>query len=174
MRAMISLPISLVLLGLAGPAVGQSAALPALPELTPEQRWERAALHVTLFAALALWEGLQQGETVDAIAGRMADLVGGWRGTDTPLAMARSIRNNWMLWPDAEWELEEASDDRVRFRMSRPWTDTFGENGLVFGVSETDFTAWLRLFHEGIAAGNGMTYRQVQDGADLRVTITRP
>lgn len=174
MRAMLSLPISLVLLGLAGPVVGQGAAPPPLPELTPEQRWQRAAQHTTLFAALALREGLERGETVDAVAGRVVDLIGGWRAVDTPFAMARAIRTNWMLWPNAEWELEEASEDRVRFRMSRPWTDTFGEDDLLFGVSESDFTAWFRHFHERVAARQGLTYREVQDGADLRVTITRP
>lgn len=151
------------------PAVAQD---PELPELTAEQRWQRAAMHASLFATLLLREAAETGQTPVETANELVGIFGpGWDGADTPLEMARAIRRNWMIWPNAAWELQETSADAVRFRMNRPWRGVFGEDGVAYGVSEADFNTWLRAFHEGIAARNGLAFTQTEAGDWLQVTI---
>ena len=171
MRVSRALPIALVLAGMAGPAAAQAADLPAF---TAEQRWERAAMHTSLFAVLLLREAAEHGRTAEDVGRDVAAIFGpGWSGT-TPMAMARAIRRNWLIWPDAEWEIQDASDTSVRFRVNRPWRSVFDEDGMLYGVREGDMSTLLRVFHEGIAERLGMTYNQTQNGDWLEVTITRP
>jgi hypothetical protein len=169
MRSLPAVPAFLLLVALV-PSMATAQSVD-LPEFTPEQRWERASAHVTLFGVAMLRLAAEEGKTAEAVGEYLAEMFGpGWSAT-TPLAMARGIRLNWHMWPGVDWRLEESTDQHVTFRVNRPYRALFGESGSAFGVSIEDYEASLRVFHERIAERLGMEYHQIVADDWVSVTI---
>ncbi len=177
MRLLRTLSIPLVVAVLAvsavhAPAVAQTGT--GLPEYTAEQRWERAGMQTTFYATLVLRQSLQQGRTASEAGEELAALLApSWASINAPIELAVAMRRNWLSWPNAQWELLEYDGENVRFRMSRPWRNVYREGGSLRGVAETDYDAFLRAFHEAIAAQRGLAYTQTEDGGWLAVTVRR-
>jgi hypothetical protein len=158
--------------GLAVP--GSVAQAQELPDYTTEQRWDRAAMHVTLFAVVILRQGMEAGSTPSDVARTLVNLVGsGWSGVTTPFAMGRAIHRNWALWPGGDFAMQEAADGGVSIRMNRPYTGVFGDAQELLGVTLHDFETMFRSFHEMIAEQQGMRFSQTEDAEGLTVAIGR-
>lgn len=146
-----------------------------LPEYTTEQRWERAALHVTLAFVLMLRQDLEAGKTPEEHAESIVEIIGpGWSGVTSPAAMARTMHRNWYIWPGAEFTVEEAEDASVTIRANQPWERVFGEVRNFYGVSLKDHNTMFRVFHELIARQQGMKYRQTEDEDGITIKISVP
>jgi hypothetical protein len=169
MRTWKAFPLA-VLMGLA-PSDGIAQSAP-LPEYTAEQRWERAAMHVTLFGVILLRNEIEAGRTPEEAGRRLAATVGpGWSGITTPAEMARAMHQNWHLWPGAEFRVDESPDGAVRIRMNRPYLAPFGEDGTAYGVALHDMEMMFRTFHEVVAGRQGMEYRQTEGEEGLTARI---
>jgi hypothetical protein len=170
MRLWKALPVVAALVAAAVP--GSPAHAQELPEYTVEQRWERAALHVTLFAVIAIRQGIDAGTTAVDAGHTVARIFGpGWSGVRTPLAMARAIHFNWQLYPGSVITIQQAADGSVTLRMNRPYAAAFGENRMLYGVSLADFDTTFRVFHGLVAEQQGMEFRQTEDPEWISMVI---
>lgn len=143
-----------------------------LPTLTAEQRWDRAAKQVTLFATMFIREGIEAGKTPPDIGRELAEFFGPWSGVVTPADMARSIHRNWQLWRDVEFVAVETADGAVTVTTNRPYAAAIRQYRLI-GVAAVDFDEMFGSFHQAIAKQQGLDFQQIVDSGSVRMTIRR-
>jgi hypothetical protein len=172
MRCRGMFPLSLVFMALANAAMAQAPDAIDLTDYSDQQRWERAAVHVTLFGTILLQQGMEAGKTAEELGHDLAAIVGpGWSGVRTPEQMARAIHRNWQIWPGVAVTAERAPDGAVTVRSNRPYAGTFGEGGELYGVTVDQFETLFRVFHEDVAERLGMVYTQTADADGVIATI---
>ena len=170
MRNRVSLVFVGAVLSLA-PIRVQSQTL-ALTPLSPEQRWDRASMHVTLFTAMFIREGIQAKKSPGQIGRELSGFFGPWTGVTTPAAMAQAINRNWQLWRSLEFSAVEQSDGSVRITTNRPYVAALTRYGVI-GVTPAEFDDMFASFHESIASKQGLVFEQTKDSAAVYMTIRR-
>lgn len=167
-------PIRLVaLISIAGLAQGAATPGGQRIDLTPmsvEQRWDRASMHVSLFAIMLIREGTKAGKGPEAVGRELATLFGPWSDVTTPEQMARTIFRNWQLWRTVDFVADRSSDGTVAVTTNRPYQESINRYKNI-AVSASDFDKMFAAFHETIARQQGLDFRQTVDGTTVTITI---
>lgn len=146
---------------------------PALPALTPEQRWNRAAQFADVNAIVAIGFAKQEGR-LDAFVDHLERIYPStWRNVRAPSDLMRGMYRNYASYPHLEFEVLDVSDDRARFRMNRPWERIFGERQELYGARASDVEEAMGRVSNAIAAHLGFTWQQRRDGDWTEVAISR-
>ncbi len=146
-----------------------------LPDYTPEQRWARAESLTDAWVVAAIRHAKMHGQTVEEFADDMVTIFGpGWSAEMEPLDMLRAMHSNQMWQPGAEFEVLEATPDRVRFRANRAYIPAyFGSDMVSYGVTVDEYEQLLDAFMASICAQRGMTCETVGSGDWRETTIAR-
>ena len=172
--------IALLVLGLAAPCLAQPAGTPPtpsakssveLPQYTPEQRWARAASQVGWLFAAAIQTGKQAGRTLEQTANEFVAVFSpGWNKTMGPAQMVRAVRRNILLWPKAQVEVLDSSENTAKIRFNRPWVEDFNPDSK---VTPEELERVLELFQRALAEERGMTLETQRDGEFTIWTIRK-
>ena len=157
-------------------AVVPSAAqdLPELGEYTMEQRWGRAGSQLTLGWVAAIAYAKSEGKSVEEYGNFCVEMFApGWGEAGSgSVNIIRGMHRNFMIWPDTEFELVEASATSVTSRMNRPWAAYFGEDRLWYGITQDELERLFQIFNEGIANHLGLDYSERIEGDWVYSTFT--
>lgn len=178
---------ALVLLGTAGATEAQqSAGGIEIPQLTPDQRWGRAAGHADAFMVAAIAYAKSKGDDPEAFGrsiGRSFAPLWAHSGNATVGRVARNIAANFQYWPEGGVEIVEQSPQSVTLRIRRAWARGFtpggGTGGLntganTSGVTVDEFERVIGVVHEEITKHLGLRFQQHREGDALLMTITDP
>jgi hypothetical protein len=134
-----------------------------LPVLEDQQRWTRASLHVDWILLAALANAKEHGQGAEDFGrsiGRMFATSWGEPGTGTVAQLARGMAANLQMWPGAEVELVQATDEGVTLRVNRPWLAAFGGAGEAYGVTPAEHELVFRTVVGEIASYLGLGFDQ--------------
>ncbi len=95
-----------------------------------------------------------------------------WSGVTSPAIMAQALHRIWLVWPEAEFTVEEDPDGSVTIRANRPYQHIFGESGILFDVSVQDVETVWYVFRKTIAQQQGMEFNQVEDNGWFIIQIS--
>jgi len=107
-----------------------------MPEYTIDQRWEQAAQLYLVSSILYIRLEMETGKSAEEIGLTIATILGpSWSNVTSPAIMAQALHRIWLVWPEAEFTVEEDPDGSVTIRANRPYQHIFGESGILFDVS---------------------------------------
>ena len=153
--------------------VSTSAQTIDYPEYTIEERWERAAMLYSVSNALFVRQEMEAGKTVEEIGQTIATILGpGWSGVTTTAMMARAMHRNWLIWPEAEFVVDENPDGSVTIQANRPYKELFGKSGILYDVKLQDADIVWYFFYKNIAKQQGMEYYQSEEDGWLMIKIS--
>ena len=155
---------ALLVLSLLAPLTIQAQAV-ELATYTPEQRWERAASQFAVSGVAAIAYAKSMGQTVEEYAGAVADLFApGWGEPDSgSLTIVRGMHRNFSLFPNAEFEIVEQSEESVTARVNRPWAGYFGEDETWYGVTLEEYEKSNQVFLSRLCEYLGLGYEEWTD-----------
>jgi hypothetical protein len=144
-----------------------------LPQLTPEQNWNRMEFHWATWAAVATAYAQEQGHSVESFALWLAEKVApswGESGSGTPARLVRGWYRNAAAWKDLEFEVLVATDEMVTVRSNRPWAQDFDAEGM-YGLTADGVDQLFRVFYQNVATHLGLTFEQESEGDYLVITV---
>jgi len=146
-----------------------------LPDYTAEQRWARAEWLTSAWVVAAIRHAKMQGQSVEEFADDMVTIFGpGWSAEMEPLDMLGAMHRNQMWQTGAEFEVLEATPDRVRFRANRAYIPNyFGSDMVSYGITVDEYEQLMDAFMASICAQRGMTCETVGSGDWRETTVTR-
>ena len=159
---------------LTAPLAAQEQDIPELGEYTVEQRWGRAGSQMTLSWVAAIAYAKSIGQSVEEYSNFCVEMFSpSWGGAGSgSVNIIRGMHRNFMMWPDTEFELVDASATSVTAKVNRPWSSYFGEDRRWYGVTQEEFERMFQIFNEGIANHLGLDYSDRTEGDWLFMTFT--
>lgn len=146
----------------------------ALPGLTTDQRWSRAAQFADINFLVAVGFLKQRGLLDDFVEHMERVYPPTWRNARAPADLMRGMYRNYASYPNLEFEVLEVGDERVRYRSNRPWERMFQARGdEVYGARATDVERAMERVSRAIATHLGFHWEQRNEGDWTVVTITR-
>lgn len=159
---------------LTAPLAAQEQDTPELGDYTVEQRWERASNQLTLSWVAAIAYAKSMGQSVEEYSNFLADMfVPSWGEAGSgSVNIIRGVHRNFMMWPDTEFELVDATGTSVTARMNRPWSAYFGEDRTWYGITQDEFERSFQIFQERVADHLGLEYSDRTEGDWFYMTFT--
>ena len=145
----------------------QQQAAQELPTYTTEQRWERASSQLTVILVAGIAYAKSIGQSPEEYGEFLGNLFApGWGEPGSgSVKIIRGVRRNYLMWPEAEFEITESTELSVTARTNRPWAKYFGEDHTWYGVTLDEFDACLHVFNRQLAEYLGLQYQeQIKDG----------
>ncbi len=167
--------IALLLAGtsLVAQAPGPPAAF-QLPRVSEAQHWDRVSMHFLIMFNAFLAREREQGGGAEEATAFFIKLVGDeWPKEMGPRDMLVAMYRNFTMIPGTKFEVIEATESRVKFRVNRSYSIYYGKEKAIFGVPMEDYEHGLLRFHQILAELRDMSCEALLAGDDLVWTIQR-
>lgn len=148
------------------PVGSRAQDVPELRDFTIEQRWERAASQLSVSWVAALAYAKSVGQSVDEYADFcVAFFAPGWGEPGSgSVNIVRGMQRNYMMFPETEFELVEASATSVTARVNHPWARYFGEDRVWYGITQDEFERVFQIFNRGLSEHLGLDFSDRTEG----------
>jgi hypothetical protein len=143
-------------------------------ERSAEQKWNRMVDLGTFIFAAYVGHGGSLNQTPEQLGrwfGEFAARTWPGPGGMTLSEFVRACFMNSNLWPELQFEILAETGTEIKFRMTIPWADYFGETGKMLGVDLADFNKAWWIHAEVIAdhLGFDMTHADRRDWVEFTV-----
>jgi hypothetical protein len=147
-----------------------------LPVYTTDQRWANIEWSGTEWVVLAIRYAEMMGQSPEQLADSIVELVEQtWASEQlTPLGLLASAHRGATSHRHGEFQVLEASSERVRYRVNRPYVaEYFGKDMQEYGVTVKKFEAFFNAYRRKIYSLHGIAYESRIDEDWLYVTLSK-